>query len=401
MSHTQATKSYSPLYFLASVGAGGLSVTFFMYLFFWVPHPGQPVPVFEDIVSAWSKGIAAQQFAIIAAMAGIAFFAFLNLKALVWNFGALRQFKKTKTYAALMTSNAQSTLLAAPLAVAMSINGLFIVGLVFVPNLWSVVEFLFPLAMVAFALNTLWAMKLIGDFLGRIMRDPHGFKADANNSFAQALPAFALAMNAVGLSAPAAMSTLPSVVGTSLVLSTVIGTIAMIYAIVAILAAIPAKLHHGVDRDAAPTLMIVVPLVTILSIMFMRQSHGMHTTFNTHTNAIDTMMFLAKGLSIQIAFLGLGWVVLKSQGYFRDYVFGDKKHVGSYALVCPGVAFSVLMHFFINKGLVASGIIEKFGTPYWALTAVALVSQMAMNALVLRLNKQHFSAKAATLVPAE
>jgi len=59
------------------------------------------------------------------------------------------------------------------------------------------------------------------------------------------------------------------------------------------------------------------------------------------------------------------------------------------------------MHFFINKGLVASGIIEKFGTPYWALTAVALVSQMAMIALVLRLNKQHFSAKAATLVPAE
>ena len=401
MSHTQAQKSYSPLYFLASVGAGGLSVTFFMYLFFWVPHPGQPVPVFEDIMSAWSEGVAAQQFAIIAAMAGIAFFAFLNLKALFWNFGALRQFKQTETYAALMTSNAQSTLLAAPLAVAMSINGLFIVGLVFVPNLWSVVEFLFPLAMVAFALNTLWAMKLIGDFLGRIMKDPSGFKADANNSFAQALPAFALAMNAVGLSAPAAMSTLPTVVGTSLVLSTVIGTIAMIYAIVAILAAIPAKLHHGVDRDAAPTLMIVVPLVTILSIMFMRQSHGMHTTFDAHTNAIDTMMFLAKGLSIQIAFLSLGWVVLKSQGYFRDYVFGNKKHVGSYALVCPGVAFSVLMHFFINKGLVASGIIEKFGTPYWALTTVALVSQMAMIALVLRLNKQHFSANAATLVPAE
>jgi len=401
MSHTQATKSYSPLYFLASVGAGGLSVTFFMYLFFWVPHPGQPVPVFEDIISAWSKGHIAQQFAIVAAMAGIAFFAFLNLKALAWNFGALRQFKKTESYTALMTSNAQSTLLAAPLAVAMSINGLFIVGLVFVPNLWSVVEFLFPLAMVAFALNTLWALKLISDFLGRIMKDPQGFKADANNSFAQALPAFALAMNAVGLSAPAAMSTLPTVVGTSLVLSTVIGTIAMIYAIVAILAAIPAKLHHGVDRDAAPTLMIVVPLVTILSIMFMRQNHGLHTTFDAHTNAIDTMMFLAKGLSIQIAFLGLGWVVLKSQGYFHDYVFGDKKHVGSYALVCPGVAFSVLMHFFINKGLVASGIIEKFGTPYWALTAVALVSQIAMIALVLRLNKQHFSAKAATLVPAE
>lgn len=401
MSQSHAAKSYNPLYFLASVGAGGLSVTFFMYLFFWVSHPGQPVPVFEDIAAAWSKGAIAQQFAIILAMAGIAFFSFLNLKALVWNLAALQRFKRTDAYQALMQSNAQSTILAAPLAIAMSINGLFIVGLVFVPQLWSVVEYLFPLAMVAFVLNTIWAFRLIGRFLGRIMKDPNGFKADANNSFAQALPAFALAMNAVGLSAPAAMSTVPVVVGTSLVLSTLVGTIAMIYAIIAILAAIPAKLHHGVDRDAAPTLMIVVPLVTILSIMFMRQSHGMHTTFDAHTNAIDTMMFLAKGLSIQVAFLGLGWVVLKSQGYFSRYVFGDQKHVGSYALVCPGVAFSVLMHFFINKGLVAAGIIEKFGTSYWALTALALAAQVAMIGLVLRLNKQHFTTANAAMVPAE
>jgi len=29
---------YSPLYFLGSVGAGGLTITFFMYLMFWVSH---------------------------------------------------------------------------------------------------------------------------------------------------------------------------------------------------------------------------------------------------------------------------------------------------------------------------------------------------------------------------
>ena len=36
-----ADQSYSPLYFLASLGAGGLAVTFFMYLMFWVPHPAR------------------------------------------------------------------------------------------------------------------------------------------------------------------------------------------------------------------------------------------------------------------------------------------------------------------------------------------------------------------------
>ncbi len=36
--------SYSPLYFLAARGAGGLTVTFFMYLMFWVPIRDRPCP---------------------------------------------------------------------------------------------------------------------------------------------------------------------------------------------------------------------------------------------------------------------------------------------------------------------------------------------------------------------
>ena len=56
MQPTRAADKYSPLYFLASVGAGGLAVTFFMYLMFWVPHPGRPVPIFEDIIAAFATG---------------------------------------------------------------------------------------------------------------------------------------------------------------------------------------------------------------------------------------------------------------------------------------------------------------------------------------------------------
>lgn len=37
---------HSPLNFLAALGAGGLEVTFFMWLLFWVPYAGRPVPVF-------------------------------------------------------------------------------------------------------------------------------------------------------------------------------------------------------------------------------------------------------------------------------------------------------------------------------------------------------------------
>ena len=191
MQTNRPADNYSPLYFLASVGAGGLSVTFFMYLMFWVPHPGRPVPIFEDIMAAFSTGGAPLKTAIIIAMSGIAVFAFINLKKLFWNISAFNRFRKTEGYQKLRNSNAETTLLAYPLALAMSVNGLFIVGLVFVPGLWSIVEILFPFAMAAFLAIGIFALSIIGDFLGRVLTKGGLFDVTAHNSFAQMLPTFA------------------------------------------------------------------------------------------------------------------------------------------------------------------------------------------------------------------
>ena len=114
------------------------------------------------------------------------------------------------------------------------------------------------------------------------------------------------------------------------------------------------------------------------------------------------MVFLARLLSIQVAFLLLGLVVLKREGYWSDFVFGSKTSPGSYALVCPGVALSVMIQFFLHKGLVATGLVTKFGVAYWSVEGVALAFQAAMILLVLRLNRQHFAkAGEPAAVPAE
>ena len=385
-----ADQSYSPLYFLASLGAGGLAVTFFMYLMFWVPHPGQPVPVFEDLMAVLANGSTPLKAAVVIAMVGIAFFVFLNVKMLIWNFAALSRFKHTEDYEKLRQSNAETTLLAGPLATAMTINGGFIVGLVFVPQLWSVVEYLFPAAMIAFLLVGLWAFRLIGHFLGRVLAEGGAFDMTAHNSFAQLLPAFALSMVAVGLSAPAAMSGNTLVVGTSLVLSTFFGITAMLYAAYASVTAFSAMLMHGTARESGPTLMVIVPLLTVLGIMMLRQNHGLHTAFEVHGSPAETLIMLARILTIQIIFSLLGLLVMTRQKYFSDFVFGSKLSPGSYALVCPGVALSVMLHFFINKGLVGAQIIDKFGLGFWVLSALALTLQWMMIVLVLRLNRQHF-----------
>ncbi|MYM56793.1 TsoY family (seleno)protein [Thalassovita mangrovi] len=394
--------NYSPLYFLASLGAGGLAVTFFMYLMFWVPHKGRPVPIFEDISAAFTSGSTPLKASIVIAVLGIAVFAFMNVKSLIWNFSALSGFKKTDAYNELRNSNAETTLLAAPLATAMTINAMFVVGMVYVPGLWTVVEYLFPMAIVAFLLVGIWALRTIGDFLGRVLTKGGVFDVTAHNSFAQLLPAFALSMVGVGLAAPAAMSTNTITVGVGLILSTFFGIAAIIYTVVAATTAFNSMLHYGTAKEAGPTLLVIVPIVTILSILFMRQGHGLHVSFAAHSTAADTMMFLARMLTVQVVFLLLGLLVLRRQGYFSDFVFGSKTSPGSYALICPGVALSVMLQFFVNKGLTEAGLIDKFSVAYWVVTAVAIAAQFLMIALVLRLNRQHFGkADESVVVPAE
>ena len=391
MQTTRAADKYSPLYFLASVGAGGLTVTFFMYLMFWVPHKGRPVPIFEDIMAAWATGGTGLKIAIAVAMAAIAVFTIMNLQKLFWNISAFNAWKKTDTYRSLRNSNAETTLLAYPLALAMSVNALFIAGLVFVPGLWTVVEYLFPFALAAFIAIGLFALWIIGDFLGRVLTKGGVFDVTAHNSFAQMLPTFALAMVAVGLSAPAAMSTVPFVVSASVMLSTFFGTMSFVYGVITVITAFNSMLHYGTARESAPTLMIIIPILTTLGIMALRQSHGLHGAFDVHTNAGETMVFLSRLLSIQFMFLMLGLLILVKQGYFKDFVFGSKTSPGSYALICPGVALSVMIQFFINKGLVAAGIIDKYDAIYWVESGVAILFQLAMVWLVFRLNKQHFA----------
>ncbi|MEM8800905.1 MAG: hypothetical protein AAGF55_00040 [Pseudomonadota bacterium] len=404
MKHSQQrpADTWSPLYFLASLGAGGLAVTFFMFLMFWVPHPEQPVPVFEDILAAFSQGSIALKTAILVAVTGIAGFAFLNIRLLIWNLARLAEFKKTDAYSTLMGSNGETQFLAMPLALAMTVNAGFILGLVFVPGLWSVVEYLFPMAMVAFSLIAYLAFNRIGGFLGRVLSDGGVFDVTANNSFAQLLPAFALSMTAVGMSAPAAMSTVPTTVGISLVLSIVLGAIAALYALVAAIVAFNSMLHHGTAKESAPSLMVVVPILTILGIMTMRQEHGLHTTFEAHGGMADNLLLTTTILAIQGVFIALGLLVLKRQRYADAYLRGEGNSAGSYALVCPGVALSVMLHFWINKGLVEAGLIAKFGVAYWSLTSLAIVAQVSMIGLVLLLNKRHFGRPADShAVPAE
>ena len=111
----------------------------------------------------------------------------------------------------------------------------------------------------------------------------------------------------------------------------------------------------------------------------LRMDHGLHSQFDFHGTKIDTMVFLTRIIAAQILFIGLGLAILKRQGYVARFLSTQgKRSAGSYALVCPGVGFAVMWHFWVNKGLVANGLVAKFGTAYWIATAPALIAQFAI-----------------------
>lgn len=387
MSNSQQT-TYSPLYFLATLGAGGLMVTFFMYLMFWVPHPGKPVPIFEDILAAFQAGPLAMQTAIIVAVTGIAGLTIMLIRSLIWNLRRYAQFRKTDGYTALRASNAETQLMAIPLALAMVVNGGFIVGLVFVPGLWGVVEYLFPLAMIVFLAIGAYGLSIMRDFFGRVLIEG-GFDCAKNNSFAQVLPAFAFSMVGVGLAAPAAMSGFPVVAGLSFILSSFFIVTAILLAVANVILGLRAMMEQGATAETAPTLLVLVPVITVITIAWMRQNHGLHTHFDVHGGAGETLSMLTTLLMIQLGVVALGVTVLRRFGYMATYVTGAAKSAGSYALVCPGVALSVMLHFWLNKGLVASGLVDKFSLAYLAISALAIALQVSMIWLVLKLNTKH------------
>ena len=392
MSFSKPTLNWSPLYFLAALGAGGMIVTFFMYLLFWVPHPAQAIPVYEDWTLVLVQGDQITRFMTLIALTGIGLFTLLHLVLLVWNLLQFQAWKSKGEDQKVQGKNAQTQLLAIPLTLAMTINAGFINGALFIPNLWSHIEILFPLAISAFVMLGIWAMRLYLNFFSHTLSDK-GFNISANNSLAQLMPGFAFAMISVGLAAPAAMSHDKMTVAVSIFLSGLFLIPAVFVTLVKLVIGIAHMLEHGANKSALPTLWVGVPILTTISIALMRIDHGLVHTLQLGDDGGSSFLFLSLVLVTQIFLILLGGAVMKKMHYFRDLWKGEEKTPVVFALICPGVAFSVSQFFFINKGLVASGLIEKFGLFYWTFSGFALTVQLITALALIGLVKQQLFVK--------
>lgn len=391
---------YSPMYFLAALGAGGAAISFFMYLMFITPHPTTPIPTWESWLAVWSKNDPFMQGMITVALTAIVLLSLLHVRLLIWNFVEYNRFKRTEGYTRLKSSNAEVQLMAIPLTYAMSINVGFILGALFVPNLWSVVEYLFPLAMLAFLAVGAYALVIFTRFMGRILATGQ-FDCSKNNSLGQMLAVFAFAMVAVGFSAPAAMSHHHLTSGIGIVLTLAFLSFAAVLGAVYLVLGFRAMLQQGIDREGSVSLWIIIPILTVGGIALYRLTMAMHHNFGAETTAIESLAFFSVVLGIQLFFGIVGLAVMNRLGYFATYTsrHGEGRSAGSYALICPGIALVVLSFFFLHQGLIAAGLVTKFSLAYFILLAPIVALQLKTVLVMLRLNSKLLSREKVILSP--
>ncbi|MFP4486434.1 MAG: TsoY family (seleno)protein [Campylobacterales bacterium] len=380
-------EKYSPFYYLASLGAGGMSVSFFIYLMFMIPHPDTPLVTFNHIFPYITEMNFISLLIVIDILA-IIYFAFLHFRILLWNIKEYKAFKKTEAFMALKTSNAEVSLMAIPLTYAMTINVLFVLGAVFVPGLWSVVEYMFPLALLGFLAVGIYALKIFGDYFVRIIINGD-FDFVSNNNLSQMISIFAFSMIAVGFAAPGAMSHYMAVSAFGLFCSMFFAVIAASLALVKIILGIKSILKQGISKEASVSLWIMIPILTLLGITGVRMTFGFSHGFTNEEPSTAWLFILTSAiLSLQLMFGYVGYLVMKRVGYFKHYINGDEKKPSSFAIVCPGVAFFVFGMFFIFFGLVQTGVLPKFSIIYFILLAPFTYVQIKTVLVILKLNKK-------------
>ena len=354
---------FSPMCFLSALGAGGLSVSFFMYLMFLVPHPNTPLATYDFVVSALLKGdwlSLVTSFSLVFIIA----FAYLHFKLLVWNTKQFNLYKKSKNYEDLLNSNSQITLMTIPLTYTMTINVCFILGAVFVPGLWGVVEYLFPFALIAFAIAGYFALKIFINYFTRLLTKGD-FDFSKNNNLSQMISIFAFSMVAVGFAAPAAMSHNIIINSIGIFAALFFATIAVLFMFIQITIGFKNMLELGLGLETAPSIWIIIPILTLLGITIIRILFSLEHNFNAPMSKSSLFVLTSIILSLQIVFGILGYIVMKKMGYFEMYIESANRSAISFALICPGVAFMVFGMFFINFGLIFNNIVDKYSLAHF------------------------------------
>jgi hypothetical protein len=379
--------SFNPQVFLSALGAGGLAISFFLYPQFMIPHPATPMVTFEVLQQVllgenpWASALLALDLILILT------FAFIHFHLLAKSLLVYWRFRQTQAFSDLRQGNDEVSLMGIPLTLSMSINVLLVLGVLYVPGLWRLVEWLFSTALLVYAAVGVYALRIYGHYLTRLLTRGE-FNFEGNNDLSQLMAIFAFAMVATGMAGPGAMSHNLTINALGIFGSLFFLSLAMLLTIVKLVLALKSIFRHGIAQKSSYTLWILIPILTLFGISSIRIIMGLHHGFEQPLSKPGLFVFTSVILSLEILAGLLGYQVMKRLGYFNDYLRGSKRDAGSFALVCPGVAIFVFGFFFISFGLVKNKLVTPLSPAYFMILLPFVWIQIKTLAVFLRLNCQ-------------
>lgn len=342
-------KTFNPLLFLASLGAGGISVIPFSFLQYTF-YKGEGLVTLQKMGHG-TLGTGTELF-FFGLEAVMVVFAAIHLILTVILTGKLLSWIGTDEYRSYISDPFKNAGVLAPfISLAMTMN-VFIGPLRFfiTPFAQNLQFFMLP-ALAVFAV--IWVALMRMEV--KLLKISFEKSFDVSKiHFGWLLHPFALAMITVTGTGIAAMSKNPSIAHTAAFMSMVSGSMGFFLFIVKLISIF--KSHFAAsglpEKQFLPSFLIVIPNITLYAISAFRLGHYFEHHMGAHLHLYFTVVVVA-AFAFETWYMVFGLSLMSD--YFRKHFFKREFYVTQWGLVCPFVAYAVLGAF-VYSGYIQSGI---------------------------------------------
>lgn len=329
--------TFSPLRFLASLGAGGITVSFFALLNYTLEHGKGLITSAKahEMATGWMLGVVSV-FEVLMIV-----FAIIHIVLSVRYFAQLVLWRKTEEYREFVQNPLTNAGILAPfISITMTMNVFLVVVPYFIHSAAANFQSMMLPGLLAWA--AIWTLLMTTEV--RLLKTSFEKGFDVSKiHFGWLLHPFALGMISVtgaGIAALSADKMIASVAFFMLLISVTMGLFLFAVKLNAIFSS-----HFAADelpeKQFLPSLLIVVPNITLFAITFFRVGHFLEHHYEAHLG-VFFMVLMTAAFAFETWYLMFGLSLLR--GYFKTHM-KNEFHVSQWGLVCPFVAYSVLGAF--------------------------------------------------------
>lgn len=334
-------KKFSPLLFLASLGAGGIAVSGFAFFNYTFPH-AKGLIKYADVHQNTLNLAQTLLFTSIEAIMLI----FIALHLVLSVIFAIKLFKwiKTEEYKNFLQDPLQNAGILAPfISIFMTLNVFIGAVRYFVPYLALNLQKFMLAGLIFWGIFWLWLMfteiKLLKiSFL-------NSFDVSKIH-FGWLLHPFALGMATVTGTGIAAMAQNSQIADIAFFLSLISGTMGLFLLLVKAVAIFKSHFaQNGLpEKQFLPSMLIIIPNITLYAISAFRIGHYLETHQGFHMGAYF-LIVMTTAFAFEVWYLAFGLSLLATylkKDFFKEFF------ISQWGLICPLVAFAVLGSFVYN-----------------------------------------------------